>query len=154
MPRTNPCIHLAFTYILCWSLKRSVKRTWTGSAFSTNERAWSAMVMGPQSLVWSGPSHLGPMWTGPKLIKTLWWWAAPRSSVSESIGIRVCPFETTHMLQVHENSWSHIELLLRFKTPTNNLIDYIFLTSKVWLVFLSICLTIWIGCRRRSVDNL
>ena len=38
----NPCrfsIPLAFTYILRWSLKRSVKQTWTGSAFSTNESA-------------------------------------------------------------------------------------------------------------------
>jgi hypothetical protein len=48
-------IHLAFTYILRWSLNRSVKRTWTGSAFSTNEHAWSVMVMGFQSHVWSGP---------------------------------------------------------------------------------------------------
>ena len=45
MPRRNPCrlyIHLAFTYILRWSLKSSVTlRTWTGSAVSTNESAWS-----------------------------------------------------------------------------------------------------------------
>ena len=34
-------IHLAFTYSLRWSLKRSVKWTRTGSAaFSTNESAW------------------------------------------------------------------------------------------------------------------
>ena len=58
VPCKNPCrlyIHLAFTYILRWSLERSVKRTWTGSAFSTNESAWSAMVTGSQSRVWSGP---------------------------------------------------------------------------------------------------
>ena len=30
-------IHLAFTYILRWSLARCVKRTWTGSASSTHE---------------------------------------------------------------------------------------------------------------------
>ena len=51
-------IHLAFTYSLRWSLKRSVKRTWTGSAFSTNESAWSVMVTGSQSHVWSGPPAL------------------------------------------------------------------------------------------------
>ena len=44
------CIH-----ILHWSLKRSVKWSWTGSAFSTNENARSAMVTGSQSRVWSGP---------------------------------------------------------------------------------------------------
>ena len=36
MPCRNPCrfyIHLAFSYILHWSLKRGVKRTWTSSAF-------------------------------------------------------------------------------------------------------------------------
>ena len=58
MPCRNQCrlyIHPAFTYILRWSLKRSVKRTWTGSGFSTNESAWSVMVTCPQSCVWSGP---------------------------------------------------------------------------------------------------
>ena len=49
--------HLAFTYLLCWSLKRSVKKwTWTGSAFSTNESAWSVMVTDSQSHVWRGPN--------------------------------------------------------------------------------------------------
>ena len=49
-------VHLAFTCILRWSLKRSVKqRTWTGSPFSTNESVWSVMVRGSQSRVWSGP---------------------------------------------------------------------------------------------------
>ena len=56
MPCKNPrrlYIHLAFTCILRWSLKRSVKRqTWTGSAFSTNESAWSVMVTGSRSRVW------------------------------------------------------------------------------------------------------
>ena len=46
---------------LCWSLKRSVKRTWTGSAFSTNESAWSVVVMGWQSHVWSGPKSATPL---------------------------------------------------------------------------------------------
>jgi hypothetical protein len=61
--RRKPCrlyIHLALTYILCWSLKRSVKRTWAGSAFSTNEIARSVRVTGSQSRVWSGPHiHIG-----------------------------------------------------------------------------------------------
>ena len=58
MPCRDPCRlhnHLAFTSSLRWSLKRSVKRTWTGSAFSTNESAWSVTVTGLQSRVWSGP---------------------------------------------------------------------------------------------------
>jgi hypothetical protein len=42
-------------HILRWSLERSVKRTWTGSAFSTNESAWSVMDVGSQSRVQSGP---------------------------------------------------------------------------------------------------
>ena len=46
----SSCIH-----ILCRSLKRSVKRTWTNSAFSTNESAWSAMFPYSQSRLWSGP---------------------------------------------------------------------------------------------------
>jgi hypothetical protein len=60
MPCRNPCrlyIRLAF-HINRWSLKRSVKRTWTGFAFSTNESAWSVMVMGSQCRVWSGPNAL------------------------------------------------------------------------------------------------
>ena len=47
MPCQNPrrlYVHLVFTYSIYWSLKLSVKRTWTGSAFSTNESAWSLMV--------------------------------------------------------------------------------------------------------------
>ena len=35
-------------------LKFSVKWTWTGSAFSTNESGWSVLVTGSQSRVWSG----------------------------------------------------------------------------------------------------
>ena len=47
----NPsCIH-----ILHWSLERSVKQTWTGPTFSTNESAWIVMVTGSQSHMWSGP---------------------------------------------------------------------------------------------------
>ena len=51
MPCRDPCrlyIHLAI-HMLCWSLKRSIKRTWTGSVFSTNESAWSVMVTGSWS---------------------------------------------------------------------------------------------------------
>ena len=48
------CIHI----VLCWSLERSVKRTWTGSVSSTNESAWSVMVMGSHSCVWSGPDNI------------------------------------------------------------------------------------------------
>jgi hypothetical protein len=58
MPCRNLCrlyIHIAFTYILRWCLKRSVKWNWTGSAFSTNESAWSVVITGSQSRVWSGP---------------------------------------------------------------------------------------------------
>ena len=58
----KPCrlyVHLAFTYILRWSLERSVKRTWTGSAFSANEGAWSVLVTGSHSRVWSGPQIPG-----------------------------------------------------------------------------------------------
>ena len=40
-----------------------MKRTWTGSAFSTNEIAWSVMVMGSQSCVWSGPQGRFTLWT-------------------------------------------------------------------------------------------
>ena len=54
--------HGYFTSILHshtpWSLKRSVKWTWTGSAFSTNESAWSVVIPGSQSHVWSGPMYL------------------------------------------------------------------------------------------------
>ena len=53
---TPSCIH-----ILRWSLKHSAKRTWTGSAFSTNESAWSVMVTGSQSRVWSGPGKFPRM---------------------------------------------------------------------------------------------
>ena len=59
MPRKNPCrlyIHLAFTYSI-----GSSRVVWSelGPAppFSTNESAWSAMVMGSQSRVWSGPQR-------------------------------------------------------------------------------------------------
>ena len=51
-------LHPSCIHILCWSLKRSVKRTWPGSAFSTNESAWDVLVTGSQSRVWSGPQLL------------------------------------------------------------------------------------------------
>ena len=44
-------LHPSCIHILRWSLKRSVKRTWTGYAFPTNESAWSVVV----TRVWSGP---------------------------------------------------------------------------------------------------
>jgi hypothetical protein len=47
-------IHVSRIHLLCWPLKRSVNRTWTGSTFSTNESARSAIVTGPQFHVWSG----------------------------------------------------------------------------------------------------
>ena len=56
--RSNPCrlLHPSCIRILRRSLKRGVKWTWTGSAFSTNESAWRGiMVMGSQSRVWSRP---------------------------------------------------------------------------------------------------
>ena len=37
-------LHPSCIHMLRWSLKRSVKRTWTGSAFPTNESAWSVLV--------------------------------------------------------------------------------------------------------------
>ena len=45
-----------YHHVLHWSLNCSVKRTWTGFAFSTNESAWSAMVTGSLSPVGSGLS--------------------------------------------------------------------------------------------------
>ena len=59
MPCWNPYglyIHLAFTYSIgpssvVWSELGAVM------PFSTNEIAWSGMVMGSQSRVWSGPRH-------------------------------------------------------------------------------------------------
>jgi hypothetical protein len=48
-------LHPSYTHVLRWSLMCSVKQTWTGSAFSTNESAQSAMVTGSQSRVQSGP---------------------------------------------------------------------------------------------------
>ena len=49
-------LHPSRIHILRWSLKHIVKRASTGnSAFSTNESAWSVMVMVSQSRVWSGP---------------------------------------------------------------------------------------------------
>jgi hypothetical protein len=37
-------LHPSCIHILRWSLKRGVKQTWTGSAFSTKESAWSVLV--------------------------------------------------------------------------------------------------------------
>jgi hypothetical protein len=51
-------LHLSCIHIFRWSLKCSVKRNWTGSTFCTNESAWSVLVMGSQSCVWSGPYRL------------------------------------------------------------------------------------------------
>ena len=76
--RIHPCrlsIHLAFTYILRWSLKRRVKQTWTGSAVSTNESAWCVMVTGPQSRVWSGPNNMyaiGTFFPSPTACQPEW----------------------------------------------------------------------------------
>jgi hypothetical protein len=83
MPRRNPCrlyIHRAFTYPLCWSLECSVKQwIWTGSAFSTNESAWSVMVMGSQSHVWSGPL-------------CLFWWVRGHVTCIYKWTLRICRF--------------------------------------------------------------
>ena len=57
LPCRNPCrlyTHLGI-HILRWSLKHSVKPTWTSPAFSTNESAWCVMVTGSQSPVWMWP---------------------------------------------------------------------------------------------------
>ena len=56
---TRLCIHLTFTYSVGPS-SICVKRTWTGSTFSTNESAWSVTVTGSQSCVWSGPKLAAP----------------------------------------------------------------------------------------------
>ena len=60
VPCRIPCrlLHPSCIHVLCWSLKHSVKRTWTNSTFSTNESPWSVMVTGSQSRVWSGPKLL------------------------------------------------------------------------------------------------
>ena len=53
MIHSMPCtlyIHRAFTYIVRRSLKRSVKRTRTRSAISTNESAQNEMVPGSRSV--------------------------------------------------------------------------------------------------------
>ena len=57
IPCRNSCrlLHPSCIHILRWSLKHSVKWTWTGSAFATNGSAWSVVVTGSQSRVWSGP---------------------------------------------------------------------------------------------------
>ena len=73
-------IQVDFTSILHshaprWSLKHSVKRTWTGSTFSTNESAWSEMVTGSQSRVWSGPNLAVRFF--PFIVSNFrhqWWW--------------------------------------------------------------------------------
>ena len=61
-PCRHPCrlLHPSCIHILCWSLKRSVKLTHTGPAFSTDESAWSVLVAGSQSRVWSRPN----VWVG------------------------------------------------------------------------------------------
>ena len=46
-------IHIAFTIYVGPST--SMKWTWTSSAFSTNDSAWSVMVMGSHTHVWNGP---------------------------------------------------------------------------------------------------
>ena len=72
------CIH-----ILRWSLKRSMKRTWTSSTFFTNESAWSVLVTGSQSRVCSDPSkssctrfvHPMVIFSKPtKWMQTAWWY--------------------------------------------------------------------------------
>ena len=55
MQKSMYTLHSSCIHILRWSLQHSVKQTWTASAFSTNGSAWSVMVAGSQSHVWSGP---------------------------------------------------------------------------------------------------
>jgi hypothetical protein len=43
-------------------MEYSIKRTWTGSAFSTNESAWSLMATGSEPHVWSGPKGYFTLW--------------------------------------------------------------------------------------------
>jgi hypothetical protein len=52
LPWPGFMVHGVNPPLLRWSLECSVKWPWAGSAFSTNESAWSAVVTGPQARVW------------------------------------------------------------------------------------------------------
>ena len=75
-------LHPSWIYILRWSLKRCVKWTWTGSsAFPTNESAWSVMVMGSQSLMWSSRLRARDHYTSSALIGGKGGGASPSSQL-------------------------------------------------------------------------
>ena len=76
-PRKLKTLHPSCIHILRWSLKRGLEPTWTGSAFSTNESAWSETVTGSQSRVWSGPyskqiAHLLYFGSPPLFVSYTW----------------------------------------------------------------------------------
>ena len=93
------CIH-----ILHWSLKGSVKRTWTGSDFSTNESAWSAMVTGSQSHVWSGPKLRYILYIPLKwMVVFLKSWASTNyvwKSIGSSVTVMFCLISVGYYLEL------------------------------------------------------
>ena len=125
MPCRNPCrlyVHLAFTCSLRWSLKCSVNRTWTNSAFSINENAWSVMVTGSQSHVWSGIEQVQKMWCVvrmyPKCIRnhnTLQRLILSRHRHSRKIEVFFL-YQTQYLCQCHipKDTWNEVWFVLLY----------------------------------------
>ena len=102
-------LHPSRIHILRWSLKCSVKRTWTGSAFSTKESAWGVMVTGSHSCVWSGPY----LWSLSKRdVKFHGFDPSLRESYTKS-SLACCIFE--HVLKVGWNFWDFLFSLLKLR---------------------------------------
>ena len=80
------------------SLERSVMQTWTGSSFSTNESAWSVMVTGSYSLVWSGPQF--PLQKQPPDYKLF-------SSILSYERDPVCFYDIIPTNREMNHKWSH-----------------------------------------------
>jgi hypothetical protein len=111
-------LHPSCIHMLCWSPKLTVTRTWTNSAFSTNESAWSVTVTGSQSHVRSGPKTLLHCITleleGPRpMIYTYYMWLVERSET----------------IQVHFTlDWSRMD-----ETPTWHQMDYVSGSTRYWV---------------------
>jgi hypothetical protein len=122
MPCRNPrrlYTHLAFTYILRWSLKISVKRTWTGSTFSTNKSAWSVLVTGTQSRVWSGP------WKEIKLERLDW---------LNCSTLECCSVQGNWRGSYFEISWGLLYSVVKQSGPHNGVIGfYLFIFPSIWM---------------------
>ena len=104
MQESVQTLHPSCIQLLRWFLQRSVKWTWTSSAFSTNESASSAMGTGSQSRVvcevaLSNRATNLPCFQVISIMKCLFTMHSPGKNRS---GVNLVQFKTQSLLYIHK----------------------------------------------------